>query len=133
MSELKPRGLVMGGSRMIVISLFLLLLASSATAQELMRPADWSDASHGNLVPANYDLVLPDDRINETLHYVHASSLVRLKKQDMVELNGERGTVGETAFGVRRRTRSNRIRAAREIAQLAAQLRSCSEEAVKTA
>ena len=63
-----------------------------------MRPAGWTEASHGNRVPANYEIVLPDDRINE-IYITFTSEAWQAEEQDMVELYGERGTGGARGRG----------------------------------
>ena len=53
--------------RMVLLTGVLLALAfcfGAALAQTL-RPASWSAASHGNVVPPHYAIVLPDGRVNE--------------------------------------------------------------------
>ncbi len=67
--------------------------AASAFAQDLARPAGWTDESHGNRVPANYDVVLPDDRINE-IYINFTAEAWAAEEADMVEIYGERGASG---------------------------------------
>ena len=52
---------------LLALMAWLLLVAAilPSAAQAVERPTGWTDESHGNRVPANYDIVLPDDRINE--------------------------------------------------------------------
>ncbi len=38
---------------------------SGATLAQTPRPASWSAASHGNVVPPHYAIVLPDGHVNE--------------------------------------------------------------------
>ncbi len=65
--------------------------AASAFAQDLARPAGWANESHGNRVPANYDIVLPDDRINE-IYITFSLEAWAAEEADMIEIYGERGT-----------------------------------------
>lgn len=64
------------------------VMPSSAQASE--RPADWTDASHGNRAPANYALVLPDEGINEIYISFSPASWAD-EAADMTEIYGERG------------------------------------------
>ena len=89
-------------ARFFVISLLAWLLLIAATlptsAQMAERPADWTDESHGNRVPANYDVVLPDDRINE-IYITFTAEAWAAEEADMIEIYGERGTRGRSGFG----------------------------------
>ncbi len=72
-------------------ALFLLAFSiSSAIAQNTGRPAGWTAASHGNDVPANYELILPDDRINE-IYITFTPESWQAEEEDMIEIYGERG------------------------------------------
>ena len=79
---------------------WLLLVAAAlpSSAQTAERPDGWTDESHGNRVPANYDVVLPDDRINE-IHISFTAEAWAAEEADMVEIYGERGTSGRSGFG----------------------------------
>ncbi len=89
-------------ARFFVISLlaWLLLIAAAlpSSAQTAERPAGWTDESHGNRVPANYDVVLPDDRINE-IFISFSPEAWAAEEADMIEIYGERGTSGRSGFG----------------------------------
>ncbi len=65
--------------------------AASAFAQDLARPAGWTDESHGNRIPANYEVVLPDDRISE-IYITFSPEAWAAEEADMVEIYGERGS-----------------------------------------
>ncbi|MDE2651690.1 MAG: hypothetical protein OXI62_13320 [Chloroflexota bacterium] len=71
------------------------VLPSSAQTSE--RPAGWTDESHGNRAPANYAVVLPDDRINE-LYITFTPESWADQEADMTKIYGERGAAG-TGFG----------------------------------
>ncbi len=64
--------------------------AAGAFAQDLARPAGWTTESHGNRIPANYDIVLPDDRIIE-IFITFTAEAWAAEEADMVEIYGERG------------------------------------------
>lgn len=70
--------------------LLLIAVALPSSAQAVERPSGWSDESHGNRAPANYDLILPDDRINE-LYITFTPEAWQAEEADMIELYGERG------------------------------------------
>ncbi len=105
-----------------VISLlaWLLLVAAAlpSSAQTAERPDGWTDESHGNRVPANYDVVLPDDRINE-IFISFSPEAWAAEEADMIEIYGERGAGGGRGGpggrGIGRRSRP-------DSANLAAQL-----------
>ncbi len=79
---------------------WLLLIAAvlPSSAQTAERPAGWTDESHGNRVPANYDVVLPDDRINE-IYITFSPESWAAEEADMVEIYGERGSGGGRGNG----------------------------------
>ncbi len=72
---------------------WLLLIAAvlPSSAQTNERPTGWTDQSHGNRVPANYEVVLPDDRINE-IYISFSPESWAAEEADMMEIYGERGT-----------------------------------------
>ena len=72
----------------------LMLCAGSALAQT-PRPAGWTEESHGNEAPANYALVLPDDRVNEITIVFRAEDWAATLA-NMTALLGEHGE--ETEF-----------------------------------
>ena len=101
-------------SLFIIIALSILTALSSA-AQSSQRPDGWTDLSHGNRAPINYELILPDDRINDiTITFSHESW--QAEETDMIEIYGERGGA--------RRPRPEAIRPDRmpDLAELADQL-----------
>ena len=73
------------------ISAIALLAIAPIEAQDSSRPIGWTAESHGNSVPANYELVLPDDHINEIYISFSAESW-QAEVDDMIALYGERGT-----------------------------------------
>ena len=83
-----------------VLVAWLLLVAAvlPLSAQTVERPDGWTDESHGNRVPANYDVVLPDDRVNE-IFITFTAEAWAAEEADMVEIYGERGTSGRSGFG----------------------------------
>ena len=82
-----------------VLAWLLLISAVLPTsAQTAERPAGWTTESHGNRVPANYDLVLPDDRINE-IFITFAPEAWQAEEDDMTNLYGERGSNEGGGFG----------------------------------
>ena len=91
--------------------LFAAVLPSSAQTAE--RPTGWTDESHGSRGPINYDLILPDDRINE-IYITFKPEAWAAEEDDMTELYGERGL----------RARPSALRPERmpDIAQLAVRL-----------
>ncbi len=121
---LPPKALV------AALAAWLLLIAAAlpSSAQTVERPSGWTDESHGNRVPANYDLVLPNDRINE-LFITFTPESWAAEEADMIDIYGERGTGEDGGFGGR--GGFGRLFPP-DIAELAAQL-DRSEEAVQVA
>ncbi len=78
--------------------LALVALTLPSSAQTVERPDGWADASHGNRVPANYDIVLPDDRINE-IFITFAPEAWAAEEADMIEIYGARGSSEGGGFG----------------------------------
>lgn len=82
-------------SRVFIAALlaWLLLIAAvlPSSAQTNERPTGWTDESHGNRVPANYEVVLPDDRINE-IYISFSPESWAAEEADMMDIYGERGT-----------------------------------------
>ncbi len=74
-------------------ALLTCLALPQASAQTSPRPDGWTDESHGNRAPANYALVLPDDRVNE-ITIVFTPEAWAAEEADMIELYGERGARG---------------------------------------
>ncbi len=85
----------------IALLAWLLLIATvlPSSAQTAERPSGWTDESHGNRVPANYEVVLPDDRINE-IYITFTPEAWAAEEADMIEIYGQRGEAG-TGFGRR--------------------------------
>ena len=82
---------------------WLLLIAAvlPSSAQTGGRPSGWTTESHANRTPANYAVVLPDDRINE-IYITFTPEAWAAEEADMTEIYGERGGAG-TGFGRRGR------------------------------
>jgi len=70
--------------------LLLITAALPSSAQTAERPAGWTTESHGNRISANYEVVLPDDRINE-ITITFSPEAWAAEEADMVEIYGERG------------------------------------------
>ena len=92
--------------------------AASAFAQDLARPVGWTTESHGNRIPANYDVVLSDDRINE-IYIIFTPEAWAAEETDMVEIYGERGTESQrgTAPGARGRPLPDPAQVASQVAE----------------
>lgn len=82
----------------LLIAAISLLAIAPIEAQDSNRPMGWTAESHGNSVPANYELVLPDDHINEIYISFSAESW-RAEEEDMIALYGEHGTGDAFARG----------------------------------
>lgn len=78
--------------------LFIVATVLPSSAQTVERPSGWTDKSHGNRVPANYDVVLPDDRINE-IYISFTPQAWAAEEADMIEMYGERGAGGQQDRG----------------------------------
>ena len=103
---------------------WLLLIAAAlpSSAQATERPDSWSDASHGNRAPANYDLVLPDDRINE-IYIRFTPEAWAAEEADMIALYGERGADRQGELGgAGRERRPNMAELAKKLDRTRAQL-----------
>lgn len=85
--------------REIVITLLLAMLNMPALAQNTPRNDTWTDVSHSRGAPINYDLVLPDDRINE-ITITFSPEAWTAQEADMTEIYGERGAA-DSGFGRR--------------------------------
>ena len=81
-------------ARLTVAFVALLLCVGAATAQT-PRPTGWTEESHGNDVPPDYALVMPDDRVNEIAIVFRAEDWAATLA-NMIELLGEHGE--ETEF-----------------------------------
>ncbi|MCY4525608.1 MAG: CotH kinase family protein, partial [Anaerolineaceae bacterium] len=80
--------------RGVLLSAALLPCTGAALAQTA-RPAGWTAESHGNRSPANYALVLPDERVNEITLVFRPGDWAAVLA-NMTELLGKHGE--ETAF-----------------------------------
>ncbi len=86
------RGLSAKASVLALLAwLLLVAIVLPSSAQTTERPLGWTEDSHANRVPANYDLVLPDDRINE-IYIRFTPESWAAEEADMVEIYGERGS-----------------------------------------
>lgn len=87
-----------------ILSLFFLLLLAGCSlapserapteetaASEAARPAGWSEASHGNDSAPNYEVVFPQDKVNQ-LTITIAPEDWEAMQANMTELLGERGS-----------------------------------------
>ena len=68
----------------------LLAVMSPALAENTPRNATWTEASHGRGADIDYELVLPDDRVNE-ITIVFTPESWAAEEADMTEIYGERG------------------------------------------
>ena len=66
---------------------------SDAAANDTPRPASWSDESHSNEVDPNYEVVFPQDKVNQMTITIDPTSWAAMQA-DMTELLGEPGTRG---------------------------------------
>ena len=71
-------------------ALLACLIIGGAAQSQAERPPGWNEASHGNQAPANYDVVMPDDRVNE-MTIVFRPEDWAAAMDNMTELYGERG------------------------------------------
>ncbi len=78
--------------------LMLITAVLPSSAQTAERPAGWTNESHGNRAPINYDLILPDDRIND-IYITFTPEAWAAEEDDMTEIYGERGTNVRGGFG----------------------------------
>ena len=108
----------------LVAWLLFIAAALPSSAQTAERPTGWTDESHGNRVAALYDIVMPDDRINE-IYISFSPEAWAAEEADMIELYGERG-------GSRGSSRQMRPGRTPDFAQLAVQL-DRAESAVRAA
>ena len=76
--------------RLLVIAATLCLVALPAAAQAAARPEGWTEASHGNGAPIDYQRILPDERFNE-LFISFSPEAWQAEEEDMREIYGERG------------------------------------------
>ena len=81
--------------RGILTVLAMLPAMAAPAATQDTRPPGWTEASHGNRVPANYEVVLPDGHVNEITIVFRAGDWSAVM-DNMSELLGEHGV--ETEF-----------------------------------
>ena len=86
----------------VALLAWLLVFASvlPSSAQTAERPSGWTDESHGNRIPANYEVVLPDGRVSE-IFIKFTPEAWAAEEADMVEIYGERGSGGGRGPGGR--------------------------------
>ena len=79
--------------RYALLCLCLLTIGASALAQNTPRNYTWSEATHGRGADINYELVLPNDRVNE-MTIIFSPESWAAEEADMTEIYGERGSGG---------------------------------------
>ena len=65
---------------------------------EISRPAGWSEETHSNDVDPNYEVVFPEDKVNQITITISPENWEAMQA-DMVALLGEQGS-GEGRVGV---------------------------------
>jgi spore coat protein H len=76
---------------LIVMLAALLALTGLASAQDVTRPEGWNEASHGNDVDPNYEVVFPQDKVNEIIITISPENWQAML-DDMTGLYGEFGS-----------------------------------------
>lgn len=71
---------------------------NAAADSTTTRPAGWNETSHSNEVDPNYDVVFPDDKVNEITITIAPENWEAMQA-DMTELMGEPGTGGQGGPG----------------------------------
>ena len=66
----------------------------SGETDTVVRPEGWSEESHGNVAEPNYDVVFPDDRVNQITITIAPEDWDAMQA-DMVDLFGEAGSGGD--------------------------------------
>jgi hypothetical protein len=66
----------------------------SAETDTIARPEGWSEETHSNEAEPNYDVVFPDDRVNQITITIALEDWEAMQA-NMVDLFGEAGSVGE--------------------------------------
>ena len=77
--------------RLVVLLGALLALTGLAAAQDVARPEGWNEASHGNDVDPNYEVVFPQDKVNEITITISPENWQAMM-DDMTGLYGEFGS-----------------------------------------
>ena len=67
--------------------------SNAAADDSITRPVGWSEESHSNDVDPNYDVVFPQDKVNQMTITIDPTSWAAMQA-DMTELLGEPGTRG---------------------------------------
>ena len=88
-------------SLLVVIALCPAMTLPPAAAQTSQRPTGWTDDSHGSRAPINFDLILPNDRIND-ITITFSPESWRAEEDDMISLYGARGQGGRSNPGAPR-------------------------------
>lgn len=70
----------------------------SASTDTAGRPAGWSNESHSDQAEPNYEVVFPQDKVNEILITISPENWQAMQ-DNMTELYGERGRTGRGGFG----------------------------------
>lgn len=76
--------------RLIVLLGALLALSGLAAAQDVTRPKGWNEASHSNDAAPNYEVVFPQDKVNEITITISPENWQAMV-DDMTNLYGEFG------------------------------------------
>ncbi len=71
--------------------------ANSSTDEALPRPTGWTDETHSNDTDPNYEIVFPQDKVNQITITIDPADWDAMQA-DMTELLGEQGT-GQTSPG----------------------------------
>ena len=66
-------------------------VAEDAATDTIARPEGWSEETHGNGTEPNYDVVFPDDKVNQITITIAPEDWEAMQA-NMVELFGESGT-----------------------------------------
>lgn len=73
-------------------------VAASAADDDLARPEGWDEASHGNSVVPNYEVVFPQDEVKQLTITISPEDWAAMQA-NMTELYGERGQGRGPGFG----------------------------------
>ena len=69
-------------------------VTESAETDTVARPEGWSEETHGNEAEPNYDVVFPDDRVNQITITIAPEDWEAMQA-NMVDLFGEAGSGGD--------------------------------------
>jgi spore coat protein H len=62
-----------------------------STVEEIARPEGWTDETHGDNVDPNYDVVFPEDKVNQIKITITPDNWEKMQ-ENMIEMFGEAGT-----------------------------------------